>query len=596
MSIRRTLLLFFLLMGLAPATILTGLAFYQAREALQLEITRNLRNEASALMLEVDRMMFERVLQVHTWSHLELMQDVRVGDVDKRLSHLLFDLDMHYEGVYKSLTCSNRQGMVVAASDASLVGKQIEGLGVWLTAPLAHGETRLSPLKLDLESGKASIEMEAAIHDPQKKENVGKLHAWFDWTEIFDLLDHPNQTTVNASPASLAVLLDEQGRIIAASKPLRERGLLLSNALASWRTTVGNDAVITNEEHLLGYGELLAGSAIGHGYQDFPGFGWTVQVYHPTAIAFAPVHRMGYAFLLLLVLTSAAAVALSLLIARRIARPIVQLKELTRNFMQKQHLAEPINIGQGEVGELTESFQQMIRDLEQSRDNLVRASKLAVVGEMAATMAHEVRTPLGIMRSSAQILQRETALSETGKEMLGFILSENDRLNKLISSLLDCARPRPPNFNLHGLHGIARKVQDLLGAQASRKNIRLACEFEAVNDQLYCDDEQILQVLLNLVLNAIQILEPAGEVALRTFSTGQGLVLNVDDNGPGIPENVRQKVFDPFFTQRDGGIGLGLTVVQQILRAHGAEITVCTSGRSRGTRFHIIFPRIEITS
>jgi signal transduction histidine kinase len=257
-------------------------------------------------------------------------------------------------------------------------------------------------------------------------------------------------------------------------------------------------------------------------------------------------------------------------------------------------LAEPAKVGQGDVGELTESFQQMIRELEQSRDNLVRATKLAVVGEMAATMAHEVRTPLGIMRSSAQMLQREPCLSETGREMLDFILSENDRLNRLISSLLDCARPRQLNFKPHGLHAIAKRVVDLLGIQAQRKDIRLSCEFEAGDDRLRCDEEQILQVLLNLVLNAIQILGPGGEVTLRTFDTDQGLVLNVDDNGPGIAESERLKVFDPFFTQREGGIGLGLTVVQQIIRAHGAEITVCASGRSCGARLHIFFPRHEM--
>jgi two-component system sensor histidine kinase HydH len=596
MNIRHTLLLFFLLMGLAPATLLTGLACHQAREALRLEITRNLNNEASALMQEIDRMMFERVLQVHTWSHLELMQDVRSGEVDNRLSHLLYDLNKDYEGIYRNLTCSNRQGKVVASSDASLVGKQLAGQGVWLTAPLAFGEIRLSPLDLGLKTGKASLEIEAIILDPQKKDDLGKLHAMFDWTEIFGLLDRRNQSTGDASSGRLAVLLDAQGRIIAASLPLRERGLLLADAPSSWRATVRDNTAITRPTMLPGFGEVLAGSSTGHGYQGFQGFGWTVQAYHPAVAAFAPIRRMGWAFSFLLILTGGAAVALSLQVAGRIARPVVQLTKLTRDFMQRQHLAEPAKAGQGDMGELTESFRQMIRELEQSRDSLVRATKLAVVGEMAATMAHEVRTPLGIMRSSAQILQREPSLSETGREMLDFILGENDRLNTLISSLLDCARPRQLNFKPHGLHAIAKRVVDLLGIQAQRKGIRLICEFEAADDRLRCDEEQILQVLLNLVLNAIQILGSGGEITLRTFGTDQGLVINVDDNGPGIAESERLKVFDPFFTQREGGIGLGLTVVQQIIRAHGAEITVCASGRSCGARFHVFFPHNEMPS
>jgi signal transduction histidine kinase len=232
----------------------------------------------------------------------------------------------------------------------------------------------------------------------------------------------------------------------------------------------------------------------------------------------------------------------------------------------------------------------MINDLEKSRENLVRAAKLAVVGEMAATMAHEVRTPLGIMRSSAQMLQREPGLSETGKEMLEFILGENDRLNKLITSLLECASPRPPTIDNHHLHSIALRAMDLLSQQAQRKNIRLAAELGAADDLLACDEEQILQVLLNLVMNAVQILPPDGEVVIRIFATKTGLTLNVDDNGPGIPENDRSKVFDPFFTQREGGIGLGLAVVQQIIRAHGATITAAASPEG-GARFQLVFPK-----
>ncbi len=89
----------------------------------------------------------------------------------------------------------------------------------------------------------------------------------------------------------------------------------------------------------------------------------------------------------------------------------------------------------------------MIQDLEVSQNNLTRAAKLAVVGEMAAAMSHEVRTPLGIMRSSADVLLREPQLSKDGREVLGFIISETERLNKLVSTLIDAARPRTPNFN-----------------------------------------------------------------------------------------------------------------------------------------------------
>jgi signal transduction histidine kinase len=595
MSIRRTLLLFFLLMGLAPATIITGLAFFQAREALKLEITRNLTTQATALMEQIDRTLFERMLHVHTWSELEIMQEVRVGDVDKRLSHLLFDLNRHYNGVYKALYCSNRERQIVAASTPSMVGMLLPDQSLWLTAPLVSGETRLAKLAMGPKPDEANLEMEASIHDPQHKEDesvfiVGKLHAVFDWGEIFHLLDQHAKNADDGTPRSLAVLFDADGRIIAASAALRTRGLLFSTALANWRTEALRDAVVTDTA--LGFGEVLAGVANSQGYQHFPGFGWTVQIFQPTELAFAPIDRMAAAFFLLLAITSAVAVVLSLLIAKSIAQPIVRLTELTRRFMSNEPLAEQIVIdsGHGEIGELAQTFLHMIRDLQKSHRNLVRAAKLAVVGEMAATMAHEVRTPLGIMRSSAQMLQREPGLTETSKEMLGFILSENDRLNRLISSLLDCARPRQPVFKEHHLHDIVARALDLLSMQVQRKSIRLETKLNAPNDLLICDEEHLLQVLLNLVMNAVQILPAGGHILIRSFTTQEGLVLQVDDDGPGIPTYERAKVFDPFFTQREGGIGLGLTVVQQIIRTHDADISVGISSTG-GARFQIFFPK-----
>ncbi len=592
MTIRRTLLLFFLLMGLTPATILTGLAFFQARNALKLEITRNLQNEASVLMSQIDRTIYQHVLDVHTWSHLEVMQEVRAGDPAKRLSQVLLDLNKHYEGVYKTLFCTNPQGQIVAASDPSMVGAQTQSRGAWLTASLAHGETRLTPLFLGKEKGDVDLEMESTIYDMDQREEIGQLHVLFDWTEIFRLLDQLGKSTDPDSPAPLAVLIDADGRIIAASSLLRKRGLLLSNALASWKTEGNKSAVIHDSIRRLGYGEVLAGSSTSQGYQGYPSFDWTVQIYQPTEQAFAPIHRMATAFFFLLCLTSAAAVTLSMLIADRIAQPFLELKNLTQGFMQNQQLVNVIKIGKGEVGELTLSFLRLILDLEKSRENLVRAAKLAVVGEMAAIMAHEVRTPLGVMRSSTQMLQREPALSETGREMLDYMLSETDRLNRLITSLLDCARPRPPQFKTHHLHDIAQRAMDLLSLHAQKKNIRIISELGAMNDLLRCDEEQILQVLLNLLMNAVQILPPEGEITLRTFGAKTGLILNVDDNGPGISADERTKVFDPFFTKREGGIGLGLTVVQQIIRAHGAEITAGPSP-SGGARFHIFFPETK---
>jgi signal transduction histidine kinase len=230
----------------------------------------------------------------------------------------------------------------------------------------------------------------------------------------------------------------------------------------------------------------------------------------------------------------------------------------------------------------------MIQDLEKSQENLTRAAKLAVVGEMAAAMSHEVRTPLGIMRSSADVLLREPALSADGREVLGFIISETERLNKLVSTLIDAARPRNPNFNPIDLTQLIYRVIALLQSQAQAKQITLEFSQTEVMTVL-ADEDQMTQVLMNLLINAIQILPAQGKVALHLEKHTHNIKLTVVDNGPGIQVDSQSQVFEPFFTQRAGGVGLGLAVVRQIVHAHRGDISYRNSVTG-GAEFTIILP------
>ncbi|MCK5983946.1 hypothetical protein KMY60_27875, partial [Klebsiella pneumoniae] len=137
----------------------------------------------------------------------------------------------------------------------------------------------------------------------------------------------------------------------------------------------------------------------------------------------------------------------------RISRPIVALTEFARQFRQgAAQLPAVPETTISEVVELHHAYVEMIGALERSREQIVRAGKLAVAGEMAAIMAHEVRTPMGIVRSSAQLLERQPNLGEKERELIGFIISETERLNRLVTMLLECARPQPPDFRPHDLH------------------------------------------------------------------------------------------------------------------------------------------------
>ena len=548
--IRRTLLIAFLLAGLLPTMLVTGLAFFEARSALKAEIERDMQTRAAAAAAEINHMMFERMQNVASWSRLEIMQEMLIGDVDKRLSNFLSELKASYADEYAELYALDSKGTVIASSDPSHLGRHVATRSVWLTTQLPQGKVRALALSADLLPLAADIDVVLGQGRP------GTLYAVFDWQQITRIL------TAASADSSAAELIDRDGRVLAST--------------ADW------DEVAETEARL----SAISGAS---GFHRSPDFGWQVVLAQPETIAFAPVHRMGWVFLMLLALTAALAALAAAPVAARIARPLGLLTGFARNFMREQHAATPPDTGPAEVRELSAAFAQMIADLERSRENLTRAAKLAVVGEMAAAMTHEVRTPLGILRSSAQLLLREPDLSTEGREVCGFIISETERLNRLVSTLLDCARPRAPEFKPVDIGGLARQTAAMLAAQAQKKNIEIDCAQTKGETFAECDEEQITQVLLNLLLNALQILPENGHIAVAARLDGEDAVLEVADDGPGIPAALRERVFDPFFTQRAGGVGLGLVVVRQIVAAHGGEIGVFES-RSGGALFHVRLP------
>ena len=243
---------------------------------------------------------------------------------------------------------------------------------------------------------------------------------------------------------------------------------------------------------------------------------------------------------------------------------------------------------------MTEAFTRMIANLEKSQENLTRAAKLAVVGEMAAAMSHEVRTPLGIIRSSAQVLMREPQLTKEGKEVCGFVISETERLNKLVSTLIDAAKPRALDLKPNDIIGLTKHALALLKVEAEKKNIQLHFEAHAMPELiLNIDVAQMTQVVLNLLMNAIQILPEGGQVWVTISRMQTHAQISVADDGPGISEDKRNHVFDPFFSQRAGGIGLGLAIVRQIVYAHFGEIFVQESPQ-HGAEFIIRLPYLNI--
>ncbi len=582
MTIRKTLLVAFLSVGLLPAILLASLAFVKAREAVQAEIERNLAIQATGVSADIDKMMFERLQNAATWSHLDIMQDMQVHDVDKRLSHFLADLHTGYKDVFLALSCVDQRGLVISSSDVTQIGRRVESLPTWLSVSLSGADVEIeSPTK----SAASALVMRVPVVSAFAAGSLGQLQLKFDWTEISDILDQ-----ATSDGGRMLAVLDREGRLIAASKELRERGLLFGNAFADWRKGAVGRTVFVRSGAPVVDSDVIVGDATSRGYANFAGLGWTTLIIQPVNQALKPVHRMALIFLGLLGLMMILTLTMATWVSREIARPVTALTGFARGYMRSKVLQAPPVARGGEVGELTEAFIQMVRDIDQSQQNLVHASKLAVVGEMSSVIAHEVRTPLGILRSSAQMLQRESCISEEGRELVGFIESETERLNRLVSAMLDTARPRAPSYGAVDMHDLIGKSIAMLGAQAEKKQVFVTASLRAARPVIECDEEQITQVLLNLLMNGLQILDHGGHIEIATYDDDHTLYIEIADDGPGIDPAEWSRVFEAFFFKREGGIGLGLAIVQQIVIAHGGEIEAAES-RLGGALFRIRLPR-----
>src|SRR5437870_3104822 len=287
-----------------------------------------------------------------------------------------------------------------------------------------------------------------------------------------------------------------------------------------------------------------------------------------------------------------AALAVATFLARRMSRPLRALTLATQEVAHGGEPRRPVEVrSRDEIGQLAAAFNTMTAELKCAQDDLLTASKFAFVGEVAAGVAHEVRTPLGILRSSAQILARSVpAADPEGAELVQMIIEEVDRLDRVVGGLLELARPREPLVEPTPLAPLLARALDFAEGQAREKNISIERVLAADSSPARCDPEQIYQVALNLIVNALQMVPGGGRITVRTLPRHDGHVgFEVIDDGPGILPDAREHVFTSFFTLREGGTGLALALVQRVVRSHHG--TVSLDGTvGGGATFRVLLP------
>ena len=297
---------------------------------------------------------------------------------------------------------------------------------------------------------------------------------------------------------------------------------------------------------------------------------------------------------------------------RQVLRPLGELTSALRRFGREQSaVALPVT-RRDELGQVAEAFNDMATQLEGARRRLqaetervvelerqVRhAQTLAVAGRLATALAHEVGTPLNIISGRAEGLLRALSADDPARAELKVIIGQIDRISRTIGSLLDTVRPQRPALRPTRLGDVLDPLLPLLDHAARHRGVTLETTVAADVPPVLADTGQLQQVLINLVVNALEATPKGGRVTVqvtrRALNGLDGVHIAVADTGVGIAPEHMSRIFDPFFTTKPAGqgTGLGLSICREIVRSHGGDITVETSG-SMGTTAATWIPATE---
>ncbi len=262
-----------------------------------------------------------------------------------------------------------------------------------------------------------------------------------------------------------------------------------------------------------------------------------------------------------------------------------------------RRLDEVLTVKQRELEEANRQLEMQLAEVHRLREIAERHDRLRALGEMAAGVAHEIRNPLNGIEGFASLLIRDVEEGSSQQRYAQSIVEGVRHLNATVSGLLEFTRSPMPNKRLVPIPELIDSCKELIAAETDVPNEAIVMENTWSGSRLACDGTQIRQVILNLLQNAVHVAgaEKGDElriciaIAEPEESEGEGVVLSVDDNGPGVAEEDRKQIFTPFFTTREEGTGLGLSIAHNMISMHDGTLTVETSPLD-GARFRLFLP------
>lgn len=314
-----------------------------------------------------------------------------------------------------------------------------------------------------------------------------------------------------------------------------------------------------------------------------------------TTVAFRQITQTKTILYLLLATVPLAAIGLSAFFLRGLTKPVTELLIATRR-LKGGDLGYRIEALRDEFGEVAASFNEMAGALRDQCQKMQWAEQLVVLGELAGGLAHEIKNPLAGIKASMEVLLDDPSLSGENKDVLSKVLDQIKRIEVLLKTLLNFARPPKPHFMLADVNSVLDASIDLalrhpLFSSRDSKPITIEKDYDSRLPETMADPLQLQQVFMNLLLNAADAMPDGGPIIVQTTheESTRSLRITVTDSGKGVNEAVINRIFQPFFTTKTKGTGLGLSITKRLIEQHGGSIWVQNSP-DRGASFTIMIP------
>ena len=503
-------------------------------------------------------------------------------------------------GYYVRVTLVDQQGLVVASTDPRLPPRQADQVW-WREAMRAVPNTYyLSSLAQDPSTNDAVFHIAVPILDEAQGSPIGAV----------DLVIRGHLLTQMILPIHIGntghgMLLDTQGTPLICPV-LPPTAHLIPRTLLN-RLTLDHPLWLVAEEDAHGGRDAIVGAApIQFNHQLTPdslgGDRWYTFIRQAPEETYAPIYSLlvtvgvlGFGLVLVLSI-------FGFLVGYRVVKPLTALQRdaegLRHTLAMPPHststglppvLPREYHTGD-EIEDLATSFAAMrqvleenLRTIRSQQDELIRREKLASVGQLLAALAHDLRNPLGVIRSSAQVVLDGPQEEAIRQEMARYIIDEVDKLSHRIHDFLRYARQKPPDRKVVAAEDVMRAAQRQWEAQGGHERIRIDHRFGQNLPPIQVDPDQIKEALMNLLINAREAMPEGGQLTLTTRMGAQGDVdMEITDSGSGIAPDHLSRIFEPFFTTKEYGTGLGLTNVKRLVEDNGGSLAV-TSTPGEGT-------------